>query len=163
MNKKSVLHLESDDDVIEKIIDALQAGPGRKMDLAFALYVLGWRLEGESAISPTGSCWDNAGKHELGWLEYYSTSMSAIAPAVFETDRFYSVKIQKSTLESTGYYAVVKSMRHCIPQTPMLFQILSGRHAKGMSYDNTAAAALCKASLMCVIDEREKFGKDHAG
>jgi len=126
------------------------------MDRAFALHVLGWWItsDGDSAISPTGGRHANDEKHKDGWLEYYSTSLEAIAPAIFETERFVSAKLQ------SRYFAQVKSRLVTIPNfsSGTSGLILAGDlvQAEGVSFDTTASAALCKAALMCKLDELEK-------
>lgn len=152
MEKPNIFYLPGDSDAAREILDALEEGPGRNMDRAFALHVLGWRLEGESAISPTGSHNANDEKYKDQWLEYYSTSLEAIAPAVFENHYFSSAELRKSP---RGIYrAVVRGEIKIIGHS-----VHGGKSAVGLigiSFSGYAAAALCRAALMCKLDEIDK-------
>ena len=102
--------------IVDELLSVLEEGSGRNMDRAFALHVLGWYLsaDGNTAYSPVGSANANDGKHADHWLEYYSTSLAAIAPAMFDTDRFVSAKLMKTA--HGGYFAKVTSLLGSVKQ-----------------------------------------------
>lgn len=151
----------TDEEIAKEIIDVLVEGPGRNMDKAFALHVLGWYItaDGDTAVSPTGSLSPNRGKNKDCWLKPYSTSLADVAPAIFDTRRFSSAKLFVS--EKGMYFAKVTSVlanlkRWNASRSHDVFLVELSSLAVGLSVDDTAAAALCKAGLACKLDEIEK-------
>jgi hypothetical protein len=77
--------------------DILKMEAGREMDMLIAVKVLGWKLDENTATSPTGSCnARNYRGHGDDWLDYYSTSIEAAWEVVEKMPKF---RISKGLLD----------------------------------------------------------------
>ena len=112
---------------------------GREMDMLIAVEVMGWRVDAETAYSPSGSA--NARQVEMGepWLPYYSTDMSD-AWMVMEK------------MESHPDEILLSLSRHGTTHENLVWGA-TFRECRGQQKDfyfeaNTAPLAICRAALL---------------